>query len=205
MPKANRELTKTFERQLRVLDKTRGQIEKLYQNRLVNRQLVEQTYAGLFITAYTGFESFLEELFIGLLVDSRGYTQIGVKPRIIVKTHEIARELVFGGRNYADWLPYDQHTKKRAGMFFSGGRPFSDLDNSAILLLKQSSYVRNVIAHQSSHSITQFLKNVVQNQSLSPREKKPFGYLRALHAGPNQTKYEYHINTLLFVARQLAP
>lgn len=202
MPSESHKLANVFVRQTKSYEVTRSQIERLYRQKKVSRKLVEQTYMGLFLSSYTAFETFLETLFIGLLVEGRGYKQRGVVPRISVRTHMLARELIVGNKNYVEWLPYN-HTLDRANLFFRGGRPFADLESRYLTLLTQTGNIRNALAHKSDFSQEKFLKNVVNTQTLSPREKMPIGYLMALHAAPHQTKFEYHMDILAFIARLL--
>lgn len=194
-------LAEQFAKRINSLERTRKEIDALYSENLVKPSLVEHTYAALYLSAFTSFEGFLEDLFIGLLVDRKGYTQANVNARVLVKTHAIARELIFaeGNGNYVNWLPFD-HTERRSKLFFTGGRPFTSLDDRYRSILRQSQSVRNVLAHQSSYSLERFNKQVIGNQRLSPREKKPLGYLRAFHTSATPTKYEFHVKSLSLIA-----
>ena len=197
-------LAQQFIRQINSLERTRKEIDALYAKDLVTRSLVEHTYAALYLSAFTSFEGFLEDLFVGLLVDGKGYSQANVSARVLVKTHAIARELIFaeGNGNYVNWLPFD-HTERRSKLFFTGGRPFTSLSDSSKDILRQSQYVRNVLAHQSSYSLERFSKHVIRSQRLNPREKKPLGYLRAFHTSAIPTKYEFHVKSLSLVANSI--
>lgn len=167
----------------------------------------EQIYEALFVNTLTAFEGFLEDLFVGLLVEGNGLTtrQSAFGRRVTVRTHRIARELVFGpGRRYADWFPYDR-TEERARLFFTGGRPFSSLSDADRSLIERCLVIRNAIAHRSGHSRDRFEREIIGQRALLPRERRPAGYLRApFRSNPPQTRYENLAAELLLLARKLA-
>lgn len=202
--KSSSSLAQQFVKQINSLERTRKEIDSLYSKDLVKLSVVEHTYAALYLSVFTSFEGFLEDLFIGLLVDGKGYAQTNVNARVLVKTHAIARELIFaeGNGNYVNWLPFN-YTERRSRLFFTAGRPFTSLDDRYKGILQQSQDVRNVLAHRSSDSLERFTKRVVGNQKLNPREKKPLGYLRAFHTSATPTKYEFHVNSLSLVASSI--
>ena len=125
--KPSRSLASSFIKRIDTLDSTRKKIELLYSKGTVNQKILEQTYAGLYLNAYTSFEGFVEDLFIGLLVTGKGLMQQNVHVRVSISTHKIARELVFAGQQYLDWLPFEK-TERRATTFFRSGRPFSNVE-----------------------------------------------------------------------------
>lgn len=164
-------------------------------------------YEALYITSFTTFEFFIEELFIGLLVEGHGYesARADVIPRATIRSHAVARELVFGvGNEYANWIPYGK-TEGRAELFFRGGRPFSDLNDGDKSQLKICSIIRNAIAHRSRLSMSLFEEKVIGSSPIPPRERHPGSYLRGLSSAvPIRTRFENSVGTLLRVARLLA-
>jgi hypothetical protein len=162
-------------------------------------------YEALFLSAVTSFESFLEDLFMGLLISGGGLQSTGVQPRMTIQSSIVAREVVIGpGRSYADWLPYSK-TRERAQVFFRGGRPFSRLVNSHLQVLERTSAIRNAIAHKSQHSVDQFHRKVLAGMPIPQREKSPAGFLRGLLVGtPPITRFENYMGDLLAAARVLA-
>lgn len=166
------------------------------------QRAADQMYESLFLNTFTSFEVFVEELFLSyLLPASRSRKAI---PRMTVRSPAVARELVFGpGRKYADWFPFDR-TVERAGLFFRSGRPFSDVPSSDRDLLHKAQLIRNVIAHRSRHSESQFEKQVIGNAPLPARERTPAGYLRGLVSGsPAVSRFENYTANFLAVANQL--
>jgi hypothetical protein len=164
-------------------------------------------YEALFISAHVSVETFLEDLFIGLLVQGHGVisSRADVVARVHVRLYKIARELIYGaGRNYVDWLPYER-TINLAELFFRGGRPFNDLSPSQKDALFRGHTIRNAIAHQSRFSLGQFKRRVIGSTPLPPNERNPAGYLRGLfRTSPNQTRFSNLLAQLLLVARDLA-
>ena len=173
--------------------------------RRISRTDVSSIYEGLFLSATASFEAFLEDLFVGLLVN-RGLVsaRANIHPRVIVKSHYVARDLITGDRKFVDWLPYDL-TRKRADAFFTGGRPFSLLPRDLEDDIEKCRRIRNAIAHQSRYAAGVFDRNVIGALPLPPRERVPAGYLRSLlTAAPQQRRYEYLVARLLGAARFLA-
>ena len=126
-------------------------------------------------------------------------------PRINIKSHSIAREIVMGvGKKYVDWLPYDK-TDQLSKLYFRGGRPFSDITRPNKETLLKCSVIRNVIAHRSRHSIKQFEKQVIGTTPLLPKERNPAGYLEGLlRIAPAQTRFSNLLSQLSIIARDLS-
>jgi hypothetical protein len=166
-------------------------------------RVAEQLYESLFLNAVTSFETFVEELFLALLL--LGRRSGPAVPRISVQSYKVARQLVIGpGRKYADWLPYDE-TIKRANVFFRGGRPFAGVAKADRDLLGNAYLIRNVIAHRSRHSELKFRLNVLGTAPLPARERSPAGFLRGqLSAAPPVTRFENYVANMLRISTQLA-
>lgn len=207
MSKPSSSLAESLAKRFRAIENSRSQIEKLAAQDLLTRRSATQFYEGLFLSANVAFEGFLEDLFVGLLVGGQGVqsSRSDVIPRIVVRTHRIARELLVTTRKqYIDWLPYDR-TLELAEKYFRGGRPFSDLSDLEKQYVQKCHTIRNVVAHESRDSKRKFEKRVLGNTPLHPQERTPAGYLRGLYrATPAQTRYENFIVQLLLIARRLA-
>lgn len=190
MPKPSSSLSDEFISHLRALEWTRSKMEKLLGKNEIVRRDIERVYEGLYLDAITSLESLFEDLFIGLLTQRIIQSSLKVKPRVYFKSDKVAREVVLGGRNYVDWVPYHL-TEKRAKAFFRNGLPFTSLMKPDKQSLEQILYVRNAIAHRSSHSYRMFEKEVIGSVPLPPRERTPAGYLRSrFRISPVQTRYE---------------
>ena len=177
-------------------------MERLYAQSMVAKRDVEHIYGAIFLGAYASFEGMLEDLFLKLLT-ARVRLPRSVRSKVTFRSDIVARTIIFEGRNYVDWLPYER-TLKRAENLFYGGRPFTRLDSNEKGLIKAVCTIRNAIAHQSGHARKQFDKDVVSNLTLAPRERTPTGFLRSLHSSaPSVTRYEQLIRDLTAIARNL--
>lgn len=174
----------------------------LDEGRLVRRD-IEQVYAGLYLDAITSFEHFIEHLFIGLIVQSIIPASLKIIPRITFKSYGVACDVVFGGKNYVDWLPYT-YTEKRAKVFFRNGFPFTQLEKIDKNRLEQIMYIRNAIAHKSKYSLEKFEKEVIGSLPLNPRERTPTGFLRSIfRITPRQTRFENLVGDMAEISRKL--
>jgi len=192
----------SFAARVRGLDSTRQKVDLLVTAGHLSVRAAEQMYESLFLSCFTSFEVFIEDVFLAHLVSSRGGKAI---PRVVIRSLPVARELVMGpGKKYADWLPFDK-TIERAELYFRGGRPFSDAPAAHRALVDKAQLIRNLIAHKSRHSQDQFERRVIAGAPLLPREKVPAAYLRGLASGsPALSRYENYVASLLVVATHVA-
>lgn len=196
-------LANDFVSHLNGLDQTRRKVESLFGGGALVRRDIQQVYAGLYLDAVTSFENLIEKLFIGLLAGNVTSTNAAVVPRVTFGSSIVTREIVFGGRNYVDWLPFD-FTEKRAKAFFRNGMPFTSLVKSDKGEIDRFLAVRNAIAHRSTHSQHVFEQKVVGSTPTTQREKTPAGYLRSVfRVSPTQTRYESLVGDMATVAQKL--
>lgn len=203
MSQASSQLLLRFDSRIRTLDVSRRRVDDLVTQGVLSDRVAEQLYESLFLNAVTSFETYVEELFLALLLSRRRSGP--AVPRLAVKSYKVARQLVFGpGRKYADWLPFDQ-TIKRAHVFFRGGRPFAAVVKTDTDILSNALLIRNVIAHRSRHSQQRFRAEVLGSAPLPARERSPAGFLRGqLSAIPPVTRFESYLANILRIATQLA-
>jgi hypothetical protein len=198
----------SLSRRFKSLNGTRRSIETLCRQGRLSRRACEQMYEALFLSAFTAFESFLEELFVALLVHGQGTGS--PRPKVQLRSAATARSLLAGpGKKYADWLPLD-NTHKRALVYFERGRPFSKLQDKKFEpmcgVLERGHVIRNAIAHKSRHSLRKFETSVLRGVSVGTRERTPAGYLRGLMTiTPLQTRMEVYLSNMLYLARTLDP
>lgn len=188
---------------LKYMEKTRTKLEKLKSQRIIVKRDIEQIYSGLFLDVICSFEDFIENLFIGLLVGRLIHSSPNIIPRVNFKSDRVARDVVLGGMNYVDWFPY-RLTEKRAKAFFRRGLPFTMLDRNDKEKLENILYIRNAIAHKSTHAMRMFEIKVIGSQILMPRERTPSGYLRGIfRISPIQSRYENLIAEISRIAMKL--
>lgn len=204
MSKKSNEVFTSFKRKLNNLDKTRRKQEILYTRNQIVRKDIEQVYSALFLSAWGYFEAFIEELFIGLLVGKIHHSKKStVNSRVNVKSEKIARDLIYAGKKYVNWFPYE-NSEYISKIFFTGGRPFTSLEKKDKQLLQNCLIIRNALAHQSRHSTFQFNERILKELSLYPREKKPQSFLRSqFSASPDKNRYEHYIDEIIGIATKL--
>ena len=203
MPKDAITLSVEYAGHLRYLDLTRKKMEQLLAEGTIVRRDIDQVYMGLYLDCMTSFESLIENLFMGLLSGRFDVATGSAVPLVRFRNKPAIRPLLYAGRPYADWLPYDR-TEQLADRFFSNGGPFKLLNDNDKSLMRQCSYIRNAIAHKSPFSDNIFKSRVIGNQNLMAREKTPPGYLRSVYRhAPVQTRYEYFALSLAAIARKL--
>lgn len=123
---------------------------------------------AIFVKAFTEFESFLEELFFGILT---GATRVeGAKPRLRIRDADLARDLATGEARsgYLSWLPLGD-TMRRAERFLVDGAPFARLDRRSTIKndLDRAQKVRNATAHKSADAHAKFQTAVNGNYATS--------------------------------------
>lgn len=203
MPSKTTVLSDKFISRAHELESTRAKIEILFSNGNVDIVDVEQVYAGLFLDIFTEFESLIEELFLGLLVGKLYSPTQAIARKVKFTPSIMGRTVVFGGKDYLSWLPYDNHTVERAKIFFDNGHPFNLLNNSQKDNLKNYHTIRNAIAHKSDFAHKKF-QRFISPLTLLPREKTPIGYLRSKpSAASNQTQYEIVVIELEVMANRI--
>ena len=187
---------------LKALEWTRSKMETLLARDVIVRRDIERVYEGLYLDAITSLENLIEGLFLGLLT-GRIVHSSSVVPRVTFRSDRVARDVVFGGRNYVDWFPY-RYTEQRARAFFRSGIPFATLDKAHKTQLKNLLYIRNAIAHKSSYAKRTFEQEVIGSLLLTPRERTPAGFLRSrFRIAPVQTRYENLVADMVSIALEL--
>ena len=204
MPKASKILAKRLTIKYKALELTRKRVDMLHTNKQIALRDKKQFYEGLYLKTHVLFETFLEDLFYGLLVENSAITTPNsVTPRVAIKSHNIARDLVQAGKDYMDWIPYER-TMDAAKLYFRNGDPFCSLRHSEKTDIYKSHVMRNVIAHESKHSLKKFEQHLIGTTALPVSEKKPAGYLMGIYAtSPPQTRYELYAAKLRNIAIKL--
>jgi hypothetical protein len=110
-----------FHRGLRRIDATRSRMEDLFQAKRIRKTDVESVYESLFLRGITGFETFLEQLFISILLGKMTYSGGRVVNLMTVTSKGALMTILLQGGNYMDWLPY-RKTEDRAKLYLKDGR-----------------------------------------------------------------------------------
>lgn len=202
MPKSTQSLTTEFIKKTDILEASRIKMERLFTSRHITQTDIEQVYAGLFLNTFTQFEALIEDLFFGLLMGALYSKIYTIVRRVKMIPVSLIPEIVFHGKHYLDWLPYDECTLRRAKRYFVNAEPFSQLDNIQKQSLQEYHIVRNAFAHKSDSAQNKFQK-IISGLTLLPDEKTPAGYLRSKPYGTGQTQYEISVIELVVIARKL--
>ena len=203
MPKTSLQLATQYVKQIRRLDQLRCKQEGLYISGPLTRQDLENIYQGLYLRVITSFEGFIEELFEGLLC-VQVIARAAIKPRIEVRSPGVARDVIYAGRRFVDWLPFER-TQEMATAFFRAGRPFTSVSKADCKIIEQAVWIRNAIAHQSRHAEKVLNDNLLDNLVLTPRQRKAAAFLRTTLTGTPvpQTRYEYYATELSRIATEI--
>lgn len=178
-------------------------MEEFFAAEKVVRRDIETVYEGLFLRCMNAFESFLEDLFIEVMLERTSYSASVVSTRIIATSRGAVWDVLLQGDDYLEWLPFGR-TEKRANVFLNKGRPFTVLDDGDRSKLKQFMIIRNAIAHRSTFAQRQFFEKVVGTLSLPPRERTPAGYLRSIaRISPRFVRYEICASDLAMIASKI--
>lgn len=204
MPNEPKILSERLTKKYKALDLTRKRVDRLFVNNQIALRDKKQFYEGLYLKTHVLFETFLEELFYGLLVENSSVeTPNNIVTRVSIKSHVIARDLVQAGKDYMDWIPYER-TMDAAKLYFRNGDPFCGLNHNEREDIYKSHVMRNVIAHESRHSLRKFEQHLIGATALPTSERKPAGYLMGIYAtNPNQTRYELYAAKLRNIATKL--
>jgi len=203
MAKPTTSLANALVGHLKALEWTRSKMETLLTRGVIVRRDIEHVYEGLYLDAITSLENLIGELFLGLLTGRIVHSSSVVVPRVTFRSDRVARDIVFGGRNYVDWFPY-RYTEQRAKAFFRSGIPFTTLDKADKARLENLLYIRNAIAHKSSYAKRKFEQEVIASLPLTPRERTPAGFLRSrFRITPIQTRYENLVTDLVSIALKI--
>ena len=187
-----------FRRSLENLDATRRRMEILYAGNTIGLRDIHSVYEALFLRGVTGFETFLERQFFGILKGKIKYPKSRVSLRMAPSSHQAASDIVLQNDDYLKWIPF-KYTESRAKLYLNGGRPFSELTDGDRSIVKTITIIRNAIAHTGPHAITNFKEKVIGASVLLPVEKRPAGFLRS-QVTPAQRRFEVYMNRLAKIA-----
>ncbi len=159
-----------------------GSLNRL-KSKTPNQEQESLVLQGVYLFGVRAFEFFLESQMVYLchplalwgpkVVNGRNRRYVS---KLKDANQSRVKAILAMGSSYADYLPYDR-TEKRARVLFAAGRPFSLIDQNHGEIIKRAHVVRNLIAHESDHSMRQFQKTVCSRYSLRPDRRNASGYL----------------------------
>jgi hypothetical protein len=189
-----------------------NQVQKAY--RLVRKQTLLQKEGKIpqrdldfvfeiaFLSCFVALENYIEERFIGLLVGKATSSTKQFKARVPFSSAGLAREFVYGGRQYVDFFPFE-NTERLARRFFKDGHPFCGLEKSEREELQLQHSIRNDIAHRSHASTSKFQNMCIgRGINLPKRDLVVKRYLQTPFS-INITRFENHVAQLIAIAQKL--
>jgi hypothetical protein len=179
MGKRSSTLLRTFRTKLTNLEGIQQKYENLFGAGDLALDDIYQGYSGLYLDLFTEFESFLENLFIGLLTGDYYSSDPAVKRKVRLLPSSMSVEVLYSGRSYLDWIPYPDYTIARARRFFNDGLPFTKVTQPEKDRLNNLYIIRNAIAHKSPKAQLEF-QALISYLTLLPHERTPAGYLRSI-------------------------
>lgn len=160
-----------------------------------------RSYAGAFVEFYSKTENAIEDLMIGAIMGRITFSSSQIRPLVSISSEQVVRKVVFGSRNYADWIPYDQ-TRRRARTFLSRGQPFTSLSKTERNFLDSLGTIRNALAHEGGYALRRFREEFTDGLALPPIQRRPSGFLRGQYS-VGTTRFDYLSARALGVIRTL--
>jgi hypothetical protein len=170
-------------------------------NAILKREL-DFIHEMAFLLCFVAFENYIQQRFLSLLLRRVRSRYVGFGVRIQISSSQLARELMYSGREYVDFLPYDR-TVHLAERFFRNGIPFSLLDKQEMMELKLQHAIRNDIAHRSASSVTKFQNLCTGHGILLPHSDLAVSRYLQTSFSVGTTRFENHVSQLLSVAQKL--
>ncbi len=186
MPGKTLTLYKSYNKQLLSIENTRNRCEVLFSAKSLDNLDIQLIFGGLFLEVFTGFESLIEDLFMGLIT-GKLYSST-MKRKVKISPRKSVQDIVFAGKPYLDWFPYNTRTEPMAKRFFDGHISFCALDIVQKEEMQFYHIIRNALAHKSEKAENDFLSRLPN--TLLPSEKTPAGYLRSQPHSSSQTQFE---------------
>lgn len=198
MPTSSRTIHRNFESSINRITAIKIKYEAAFAAGHLSLDDIKQGYSGLFLELFTSFESLISTLFMGLANGTVSHISPNViritSVRPVTAIEDVL--LIDSKKGYMDWLPLE-NTISRGSVFFSGGKPFTNLTPQQKQTLLSYSTIRNAIAHKSKKSDAKFA-SYISSFILSPTEKDPPGFLRSI-PNPITGKSQFDIACEQFV------
>lgn len=192
-------LSNKLNKQFKGIINTQKRIERLSLHSVsIPKKDLIVLYDGLFLKLITQFESFVEELFIGLLYDKHTLSTRKKVQKVIFPDRKTTLNYLYYGKKYVDLMPHDK-LLNAARVFFNDDNPFNTLSSSDKDTLKEIFIIRNAIAHKSDFSDKKF-KELMNDKGFSVLTS-PSEYLRTLHS-PSITMFNQYTISLAHIANK---
>ena len=153
----------------------------------------------VFLKIYLSWETFLEDVFIKLILISKNYYRINsyVKPR----DYSHAQELLKENNKYADWTDIDKVINK-SDNYFLNGFPLSKnlrLIRTELIEMKR---IRNNIVHMSQKAKESFQNLMIEKLGSCPKNYSGGKFLLK-NKDPEYTYLSFYITKIKDVAKNI--
>ena len=155
---------------------------------------------GIFVRAFTSYESFLEELFILYACGKPTISGKQLKRYISPKDGKHAREIIKSGMNFLEWNSPDILIQ-RSETYLNGGpvKQAITLHKARLEVIRK---VRNAIAHRSDEAWVRYTK-IVGNELRAPPLSMPEPGEFLLMSDPSAPT-QYFLLTYLLILKNVA-
>lgn len=168
---------------------------------IANRDL-ELMYDAMFLKSITIFESFIEELFIGLLYDNYKLNTKKKVQKHIFPNRKLVLNFLKHKNSYIEVMPYSK-LKDTSNVFFREDNPFLSISENSKNSLNEIYIIRNAIAHKSQFAELKFKKLMANKGVSSPKiYNSPARYLKTLNS-PDRSTFNNYILELNAAAREI--
>jgi hypothetical protein len=153
---------------------------------------VELVYSSSFLSVSAQWEAFVEDVIFEAVLGER--SQKGGNRRYVMfqSRQRMQDVLLYPGKDYIS-LPTLSKAEELASLFIQDGRPITAVSEQNRTYLKQASWIRNAIAHRSSHSLRTFRAKVPGVETLPRSKRSPGAFLRhEFRVSPKQRRYEVY-------------
>jgi len=122
---------------------------------------------GVFISLFTSFENFLEEVFLLYCMERPNLS--GEKPTSFLKprSYQHAAEMIKSSQPFLDWASPDT-VIDRCKVYLLDGMPVKNVLTTNLTMLRDLKKIRNHISHRSRESEMEYIKVLRRNFKTTP-------------------------------------
>lgn len=196
-------LTQKFDRKVKSLESTCRRMEDQRVVQLLGVADIEHVYESSFLTVCSNWEALLESVLVEAIVGQpHSSTNIRKHVQVNAKSH-VERILLHPSKDYLS-LPTIKHAEEMAKLFIVNGLPISAIQESSRTYLQQATWIRNAVAHRSTHAVKMFRSKVPGVDQLQPIKRNPGSFLRhKFRVSPDQRRYELYFAAFRQAAKDI--
>ena len=155
---------------------------------------VELVYCSSYLSVCAQWESLLEQIIVETACGERSKKTINRRLASLNNRKILYNILLFPEKDYIS-IQSIKRAEAIASLFINQGRPISAIEARTRTLIQQAIWIRNAIAHESSHAKTIFREKVPGVASLPRAKRYPGAFLRhEFRQSPKQRRYELYFS-----------